>query len=304
MAEIHKIILFRGAIETLSYFSRQLEVHFKEKGCAVFWVDMSNAKESAKKLAKFCKPKETAMITFNFIGLGGEEAFVWEKGETIWEAMQVKCLNLLVDHPLYYHKYLEKKHPGMTVFCLDRQHVAFIREFYPRNEVHFLPTAGNLLLRDPGEAASKESLIPYRERKYDVVFIGNYAPLPDLAKHFPMQSKEYIDYYYRIIDDMIAHTDLSLHEALIKNLREEIGELSTEDLKTGMVSMVFLDLYVRTYFRAKAVCALAEAGIKVHLFGKDWDKLICAKRENLISGAADRWILRSVCARCKTAGSA
>lgn len=54
MAEIHKIILFRGAIETLSYFSRQLEVHFKEKGCAVFWVDMSNAKESAKKLAKFC----------------------------------------------------------------------------------------------------------------------------------------------------------------------------------------------------------------------------------------------------------
>lgn len=282
MAEIHKIILFRGAIETLSYFSRQLEVHFKEKGCAVFWVDMSNAKESAKKLAKFCKPKETAMITFNFIGLGGEEAFVWEKGETIWEAMQVKCLNLLVDHPLYYHKYLEKKHPGMTVFCLDRQHVAFIREFYPWNEVHFLPTAGNLLLRDPGEAASKESLIPYLERKYDVVFIGNYAPLPDLAKHFPMQSKEYIDYYYRIIDDMIAHTDLSLHEALIKNLREEIGELSTEDLKTGMVSMVFLDLYVRTYFRAKAVCALAEAGINVHLFGKDWDKLICAKRENLI----------------------
>ncbi|MEI3178548.1 MAG: hypothetical protein V8S31_09790 [Lachnospiraceae bacterium] len=137
MAEIHKIILFRGAIETLSYFSRQLEVHFKEKGCAVFWVDMSNAKESAKKLAKFCKPKETAMITFNFIGLGGEEAFVWEKGETIWEAMQVKCLNLLVDHPLYYHKYLEKKHPGMTVFCLDRQHVAFIREFYPRNECIF-----------------------------------------------------------------------------------------------------------------------------------------------------------------------
>ena len=282
MAEIHKIILFRGAIETLSYFSRQLEVHFKEKDCAVFWVDMSNAKESAKKMAKFCKPKETAMITFNFIGLGGEEAFVWEKGETIWEAMQVKCLNLLVDHPLYYHKYLEKKHPGMTVFCLDRQHVAFIKEFYPWNEVHFLPTAGNLLLRDPGEAASKERLIPYRERKYDVVFIGNYAPLPDLAKHFPMQSKEYIDYYYRIIDDMIAHTDLSLHEALIKNLREEIGELSTEDLKTGMVSMVFLDLYVRTYFRAKAVCALAEAGIKVHLFGKDWDKLICAKRENLI----------------------
>ena len=46
--------------------------------------------------------------------------------------------------------------------------------------------------------------------------------------------------------------------------------------------MVFLDLYVRTYFRAKAVCALAETGINVHLFGKDWDKLICAKRENLI----------------------
>lgn len=297
MSEIHKIVLFRGAIETLSYFSRQMEVHFKERGCAVFWVDMEHAAESARRLTKFCKPKETAMLTFNFIGLGGEEAFAWEKGETIWEAMQVKCLNILVDHPLYYHRYLERKHPGMILFCLDRQHVAFVKEFYPGHEVHFLPTAGNLLLSDTGNsllsdrteeakvfdaAAYRKSLIPYRKRAYDVVFIGNYAPLPDLAKHFPMQSEEYIDYYYRIIDDMIIHSDMSLHEALIKNLREEIGELSVSALKTGMVSMVFLDLYVRTYFRAKVICALAESGIKVHLFGKDWDKMICTKRDNLI----------------------
>lgn len=292
MAEIQKIVLFRGAIETLSYFSRQLEVHFKEKGCAVFWVDMEQAEESVKRLAKFIKPDETAMITFNFIGLSGERVFEGKNGETIWEAMQVKCLNLLVDHPLYYHKQLLKEHGRMTLFCLDRQHTAFVKKFYPGQEVHFLPTAGNIVLSDVTTSdfgdrniykdSYKEGLIPYRKRDYDVVFIGNYADLPDLSEHFKMQSEEYIDYYYRIIDDMTAHPKMALHEALSKNLREEMKEMSNEELKTGMASLVFLDLYVRTYFRAKAVKLLAENGIKVHLFGKDWDKLDSMKQENLI----------------------
>lgn len=286
MDQIHKFIFFTGAIETLSYFSRQILVHFKERGYDTFVIDMMHTEEVEKRLKKFCKPGETAMITFNYIGLSGETAFLETNGTTIWESMQVKCLNLLVDHPLYYHKNLCKPHKDMVLFCLDRQHVEFVKEFYPETEVQFLPTAGNILLPENGEwkeaVAYRENLVPYGKREMDVVFIGNYAPLPDLASQFPTQTKEYIDYYYRIIDDMISRPKMSLHKALIKNLKDEMGELSVEDLKTGMEALVFLDLYVRTYFRAKTIKVLAEGGIKIHLFGKDWDKLNCGKSENLI----------------------
>ena len=62
MAQIRKIIFFTGAVETLGYFSRQLEVHFKEQGYAVFLVDMNDIENAKKHLIKFCRPNETAQI--------------------------------------------------------------------------------------------------------------------------------------------------------------------------------------------------------------------------------------------------
>lgn len=286
MSQIHKIIFFTGAIETLSYFSKQMEVHFKEQGYATFFVDMDKAEGTRKHLQKFCKPGETALITFNFIGLSNEAAFKENNGKSIWENMQVKVFNLLVDHPLYYHKQLCKPKENMILFCLDRQHVKFVEQFYPGVEAYFLPTAGNILLKEGGECYDSEMYrkkrIPYEKRKMDVVFIGNYASLPDLKKHFPMQSQEYIDFYYRIINDIIDHPSMPLDEALIKHLQAEIKDISNEDLKTGMVSLLFVDLYVRNFYRAETIRALAENGVKVHLFGKNWEKIICSHRENLI----------------------
>lgn len=40
-------------------------------------------------------------------------------------------MNILVDHPLYYHSCLKEAGERMRVFCVDREHVGYVRRFYP-----------------------------------------------------------------------------------------------------------------------------------------------------------------------------
>ena len=51
-----------------------------------------------------------------------------------------------------------------------------------------------------------------------------------------------------------------------------------------MANMIFIDLYVRFYYRGLVVKTLAEHGIPIHLYGSGWEKLDCSKPENLILG--------------------
>lgn len=37
--------------------------------------------------------------------------------------------------------------------------------------------------------------------------------------------------------------------------------------------MIFIDIYVRNYWRREAVKVLVDAGIQVDVFGKGWDEL-------------------------------
>ena len=53
-------------------------------------------------------PEKTVLCTFNFSGLSGEEVFIEENGRYIWENQGIACINILVDHPLYYHSKLAK----------------------------------------------------------------------------------------------------------------------------------------------------------------------------------------------------
>ena len=69
---VKKIVMFEGGVETLAYFSKQMAGQFEKMGYAVFFYDLKDEKESAKRLRKFIKPGETVMITFNFQGLEKE----------------------------------------------------------------------------------------------------------------------------------------------------------------------------------------------------------------------------------------
>lgn len=293
-----KLIIFcEHAVETLTYFSRQLAQVFLEWGYEVFWLDFDMLALEAWKLKQAVEEKEAVLITFNFIGLSWEEE-LWEFDEEgqpstcIWEQLGIHCINIMVDHPIYYYKALLKTVPDMQTFCIDRDHVAYMKRFYPQIPCEFLPLAGNLM---EGAGLANNQLIetvmePYSEwekRPYPLVFTANYIPLANIENQLNQLEPEYRDFYYEIIDAFIRQPEKDLLSVIEPYMRREIPDITDQGLRDAMNTMQAVDLWIRTYFREKTVRILSESGLSVQIYGQDWDRVSWKHPGNLsVSGKA------------------
>lgn len=274
---IKHIIMVKGAVETLEYFSMQMAHTFQKQGIDVWFWDMKAPVFSREQLEKRKNYQDTIFLTFNFIGLSEESQFQWEE-QSLWEHFGIPCCCIMVDHPMYYYKQLMSEIKNLTIFCIDREHKQFVEEFYPAyGKVRFLPLGGTKISVPEGRR------IPFSDKKrdIDVVFTGNYVPIEKLMPHIQHMDQENRDFFFSIIEELIAHPDRSLNEELLGRLRGEIPEITREETLACMYSMTFIDLYVRSYFRREIVCSLAEHDIPVLTVGKDWELAGCKKPENI-----------------------
>ncbi len=302
---MNKIIIFcKHAVETLTYFSMQLADAFEESGYEIFWIDLDQTGRSAWKLRQAVQQKKAVLITFNFIGLSGEED-LWESDDTgeptvsLFEKLDIPCLNIMVDHPVYYYQALQYPAANLRTFCIDRDHVAYMHRFYPDIFCEFLPLAGNCFLdnddsdkkppqypQDIGitkAGAAEPTFEQWMQRPYPLVFTANYVPVSNIDRQIAAMEPEYRDFYHEIIEAFLHNPKQDLLSCIETYLRREIPDLTDAQLCEGMSSMPAVDLWIRTYFREKTVRILAEGGIKIHLSGKDWDQIRCTHPQNLIT---------------------
>lgn len=287
MAEIRKIIFIKNAVETLGYFSEQIARELERNGYETCFIDYERMYESMDAMLHFLDREETALITFNFIGLRGEAVFQTESGRSIWQEKNLPILNILVDHPLYYHSCLKEAGERMRVFCVDREHVGYVRRFYPGMKVEFLPLAGNELLFSQGAGENgtyrvdAPELVPYGRRTVDLVFTANYVSMEMLEEKVKALDEDYRIFYRRITEDLIADPTQSVDAVMERHIRDELGAVPEEQLCAAMSGMIWIDLFIRSYFREKVVQTLADAGIIVRVFGADWEKIHCKKPQNV-----------------------
>lgn len=290
MAEIRKIIFIKNAVETLGYFSEQIARELERNGYETCFIDYERMYESMDVMLHFLDREETALVTFNFIGLRGEAVFQTESGRSIWQEENLPILNILVDHPLYYHSCLKEAGERMRVFCVDREHVGYVRRFYPGVKVEFLPLAGNELFvsqkdEEHGIHRTHCEDVPepvlYGQRTFDLVFAANYVSMEMLEEKVKALDDDYRIFYRRITEDLIADPAQSVDAVMERHIRNELGAVPEEQLCAAMSGMIWIDLFARSYFREKVVQTLADAGIIVRVFGADWEKIHCKKPQNV-----------------------
>lgn len=290
MAEIRKIIFIKNAVETLGYFSEQIALELERNGYETCFIDYERMYESMDAMLHFLEREETAFVTFNFIGLRGEAVFQTESGCSIWQEENLPILNILVDHPLYYHSGLKEAGERMRVFCVDREHVGYVRRFYSGVKVEFLPLAGNELFvsQKDGEHGIHRTHcedvpepVLYGQRTFDLVFAANYVSMEMLEEKVKALDDDYRIFYRRITEDLIADPAQSVDAVMERHIRNELGAVPEEQLCAAMSGMIWIDLFVRSYFREKVVQTLADAGIIVRVFGADWEKIHCKKPQNV-----------------------
>lgn len=273
-----KIMLFEGDIETQGYFSVQLAEAFRKMGHQTFMFDLSRPWNSSERFFKFFERGNTVLVNFNFHGMSGEEIFLDEDERMMWDVLDIPSYNIVVDHPMYYHHFLEKAPKEYHHISIDRNHEKYMERFFPDiKRGPFLPLAGT-------ELNPNKSYVPAQYRRYDVTMVGNYTPPEQFEKYITRIDDEYTEFYYGMIDDLLANPMRTLEDVAEEHIRREIPEVTEEELKKVMSKLTFIDLYVRFKTRGEAVKALAEAGIKVNVFGGGWDRLECKRPENLIVG--------------------
>ena len=274
-----KIMLFEGDIETQGYFSEQLAKGFQELGHETFMFDLSKPYVSTDRFFRFFEKGNTALVNFNFHGMSGEMYFLDENNRTMWEALEIPSYNIVVDHPMYYHHFIEQVPPGYHHISIDGDHERYMKRFFPEITLApMLPLAGTKL-------HPNKSYAPAANRRYDVTMVGNYAPPETFDKYITRIDDEYTAFYHGMIDDLLAHPMRTLEDVAEEHIRREIPEVTHEELKLVMSKLTFIDLYIRYRIRGDVVAALADGGIRVNAFGGGWDRLDCKHPENLVDGS-------------------
>jgi hypothetical protein len=272
-----KIVMFIGGIETTEYFTKQMEKTFIQLGHSVFLFQLENEEEEITRLCEFIERGNTVMVTFNFHGLNNEKVF-YQDGKLFWEEWEIPCYNIMLDHPFYYHRYLSSMPPLYYNLCIDQGHDRYIERFFPEiKRGPLLPLAGTEVLHKK-----------IAQRSMDIVMTGHYTPPSKFEKHITRIDEEYTQFYYRIIHDLIDNPGLGMEQAFEKHLKLDMPYISDQDLLLCMEKMIFIDLYVRFYFRGEVVKVLVDHGFKVHVVGSGWELLECEHPENIIHlGAKD-----------------
>lgn len=280
--KIKKIVLFKGDIETTAYFSEQMEKTFLREGYETFFYDYKNVSASVRKLLLFIERGCTAVVTFNYHGLCGDSEVIYDenKKEYIWDAFDIPCINIAVDHPFYYHRFFQVLPKHYMHISIDRNHERYMEGYFPEiKRGPFLPLAGTSLF-------PKGDYKPIGKRSMDIVFTGNYVPPQNFNVYIERAGEEYTNFYMGILEELKAYPSRLLEDVAEEHLKREIPEATHDEIRETLGNMIFLDMYIRFYFRGEAVRLLAEAGFPVYVYGSGWEELECAKKENILIGGS------------------
>ena len=254
----------------------------REKGHQVFFYDAAMPYESFRALSEFFEPGQTAAFAFNFNGMMNDPCLCEDREPVFFNATGMPLINMVVDHPYYYHEVLPHIPRNYTQLSIDKNHLRYMKRFFPGVDAsHYLELGGTKLKAVP-EVRNAFGLIPVKARKTDVVFTGNYVEPASYDEHIAHLDPEVQNFYHELFWELITHTDETLEAVAERKIRSVFSDVEDEYLKKCFAQMIFLDLKARHYFRGKAVRALTDHGIRVSVFGSGYEKLQLKKPENLL----------------------
>lgn len=252
------VIIVKGFLDTLKTFvaamacgNDVLEIDINKKD-EIRWEELSEIDEN------------TVVITFNNIGSGFE----------LWKKANVKLYNILVDHPAYYIKTIVNDfYEGYHAVCIDRKHVEFLQEIFPKakDSFMFLPHGGLCINADTGR------------RDIDVLYAGGFMSEDEI--NFPLLPFEHdSEGFYEFLFADYENNSSSEPQDVVKRYAKQFGlKLNAEQYyimtyyALGSVELAYL-----AQRRINIIERMAASGINVHLCGpKVWEPIAAKYPEQI-----------------------
>lgn len=238
----------------LEGFSRDLREGFLQAGCIVDWMDISPLKEITREFfVRFKNREYDFVIVFNNMAIFLSELFVRNSSTIFW--------SFLVDPPLYQLERLQSFSGNAIVSCIDENHVAYVRkELKHLPYVTFMPHGGS----------RPKEIIPYENRKRQVVFFGSCPDIVALEEKLSREAEP-----MRSVLERILHRTYGEEKDFADIVEEELdfaGKGFTEyQRKLGLLRCMYIHQLARGMKRLHLLELLGASGVEVEVYGNGWD---------------------------------
>ncbi|MEZ3469464.1 MAG: glycosyltransferase, partial [Schaedlerella sp.] len=218
---------------------------------------------SFAKFSAFIAEKVDAAICFDGLGTR-EDIFI-----DIWNVYQTVVIDILMDPPLRFHPSLEKHPQNYLLFCCDLDHVEYVKKYFSQTVSHvdFMPHVGII----PNKTIPD---IPYREKKYDILFSGTYyRPETMFTKIEEMFGKgtDTYHFYLDVFECLVNDSSFTIEQAIIHNIENLNVGIDQNNLKLLLGCSESIDWAIRMYQRDRVIKTLADTGLELHLLGRGWE---------------------------------
>ncbi len=272
-----RIVMFYSETESFNFFTDRLKEELEKRGHEIFICDLEDVKDvtehSYQNLNRFISQKVDVVICFDGIGTR-EDQFIRQ-----WNRHQAVVIDILMDPPFRFHPTLEKHPEKYQLFCCDLEHVEYVKKYFYKEvpAVAFMPHVGTM----PKEEVT---IIPYEERKYDILFSGSYMPpdsyLQKIEGLFP-NDPAICKLYQHVYDALLMDSRLTIEAAVLETLSKLEYTVSDNMLKMLFNRSLYVDWAIRMHHRGRVVAALAEAGFDLYLLGQGWGEHPSHKYNNV-----------------------
>lgn len=257
------LIFFRGKVDSVDRFTDRMIATAEKKGIPCLCLDANEDPGLlAQRIIRFREDRgaDIAAILFNNIYL-----MILEQGQVIWDRLEIPVYDILLDHPVNYDRFLADPIGQLHIVVIDRAHETFIREVFPR-----VKCAGFLPLGGIEQSTGK----PYAQREIDVLYVGQghperpYLPVPFLPDRG-------VAFYESVVNELLHDPFITTEEAVRHFVSKEALSLSREEMLTLYNNAVISGEWnVRRIFKQQIMKALGAAGIKVTIYGGNWEDSI------------------------------
>lgn len=269
-----RVVLFKGAYATLDYFTDDIAKDLRKRGFEVYVFDVGDYQNALFGFASFIQKPVDFALSYNNLGFNMELA----PGQNIWDQKFIPFVNILMDHPFHYKNALEQAPADTILLCCDRNHVEYVKRFFPHiRHAHFM--AHGVVPVPSGKE--------WNERTIDVLYAGGLSVdltdsiRPCKEKYPEINGDELIDYAVdRLVNDHWLLTEKVIEDYLIMKRIE----YTDDELSELITDFRMIDSVAASYFREKTIEDLVESGIKVTVYGRGWENRKCFKNPCFLYG--------------------
>lgn len=252
-----------GLLDSMAYnFGREIN----EMGIDTCYFDIKN--EAPENIVNYISGDMIAVVDF----YSGILQLDMSDGSKLFDVVGVPVYQFIFDYPIYVENILGCKLKNYHALCMDQDYVKALEDYYSVSKAFFFPI--------PGKEGNNGKV--WAERKYDIVFVGNYVNYRSILALFddcePEKKQFAMDYFNK----MITNTELNHMEALIALLDDRGIGYSKELLHQFFLQYGKIGRAARAYIREQMVKSLLEAGLSVDVYSDSWNDSVWSKYSNLI----------------------